>query len=159
MLSLYINASRYLIIKMFCFIHCLLGEREESYHFFFLNTRVHIKAFHQWVLHLVLKAVSVLTSYKQVFVPDVTDYQFKASVEGSCPGHRPGRSQTHLLRSKDSSHSAHLTILSCMSWLSFGFLGTSLSTCWSWLGISAGEWKQILKCSCISGMRVSIFSR
>lgn len=56
-------------------------------------------------------------------------------------------------------HIAHLTSLSSVSWLSFGFVSTSLSTCWSWVGISSeGNWKQILQCSCISGMCVSIFS-
>lgn len=62
---------------MFCFIHCLLGEGEEPWHYFFLNTGVHIKAFLQWVFNLVLKPVSVLISYKPVFLPDASDYQLQ----------------------------------------------------------------------------------
>lgn len=77
---------------------------------------------------------------------------FKASVEGSCPAHRPGRSQNHLTKSKDSSHRAPLIILSITSWLNFGFVDSSLSQCWPWLGTSVREWKQILNCSYIWGM-------
>lgn len=44
MLSLYINASRYLILKMFCSFHCLGGRGD--YHYL-LNTWVHVKAFPQ----------------------------------------------------------------------------------------------------------------
>lgn len=44
---------------------------------FVINTGVHVKTSPQWILHLVLKADSVLTICKTVFVPDVTDYQLQ----------------------------------------------------------------------------------
>lgn len=106
------------LLQMFSFIHCLWIERKESQCYFFsLNTGVYIKACPPWVLHLFRRLFQFWPATKHCARCDswsASRFHCKEAVMDT------GLAE---VRSKDSSHTAlNLTVLSSVSWRSFGFV-------------------------------------
>lgn len=145
MLSLYTNASRYLVTKNVLF-HPFGGCRRTGINFL-LNMSIRGKAFPQWVLLWILKAVSVLTSYKPVFLANGVDVQLQGFSGKQLPW-------TQAWQTSETFTSTELIWIFCariLDWV-LVLLVPLHWHCWFWIDISMGKWKQILKCSYILRM-------
>lgn len=109
-------------------------------------------------MHLILKAVSVLTSYKPVFAPNVTNYQLQGFSGRQLSWTQPWQKSEPLTWEpgffpQNSSDYSKLYVLTEFWFCRYLFIYMLILARYF-----SGGWKQILKCSCISGMFMSVFS-